>query len=138
MHPEHIPLGLPAGRLFLKMPDSNEVGLKYKTAQITEAENPFTYADKNCYIKPFHPLPEISIELEPCPEFDAWWQAMASQSLIQMLQKVNKFAQDMTRWAMEAHPEWCHIMHRTKKGRTRKKYSQRILRAYLEEVARRD
>jgi hypothetical protein len=138
MHPDYIPLGLAKGQLFLKMPDGSETQLKYETAQITPKEEPQTYADECRYIVPAPPLPEISIEMAPCPEFDAWQQAMVSQSLIQMLQKVNKFAQDMVCWAMEMHPEWCRIMRRTKKGRTRKKYSKRILQAYLEEVARRD
>ena len=34
-------------------------------------------------------------------------------------------------WACNAHPEWVKILNRTKKKRTRKKYQDRILRAYL-------
>lgn len=34
-------------------------------------------------------------------------------------------------WACGARPEWVRILNRTKKGRTRKKYQDRILRAYL-------
>lgn len=34
-------------------------------------------------------------------------------------------------WARDAHPEWVKILNRTKKKRTRKKYQDRILRAYL-------
>lgn len=36
-------------------------------------------------------------------------------------------------WACEAHPEWVNILNRTKKRRTRKKYQDRIMRAYMEE-----
>lgn len=35
-------------------------------------------------------------------------------------------------WACGHRPEWVRILNRTKKGRTRKKYQDRILRAYLE------
>lgn len=35
-------------------------------------------------------------------------------------------------WATQARPEWVRILNRTKKQRTRKKYQDRILRAYLE------
>ncbi len=33
-------------------------------------------------------------------------------------------------WACEARPKWVKVLNRTKKGRTRKKYQDRILRAY--------
>ena len=39
-------------------------------------------------------------------------------------------------WAKTAHPEWVGILNRTKKRRTRKKYRDRILRAYLEVMNR--
>lgn len=35
-------------------------------------------------------------------------------------------------WAKQARPEWVRILHRTKKQRTRKKYQDKILRAYME------
>lgn len=34
------------------------------------------------------------------------------------------------RWACVSRPEWVKILNRTKKGRTRKKYQDKILRAY--------
>lgn len=37
-------------------------------------------------------------------------------------------------WACEAHPKWVNILNRTKKRRIRKKYQDRIMRAYLKEV----
>jgi uncharacterized protein YukE len=37
------------------------------------------------------------------------------------------------KWAERAHPEWVKIMRRTKKRRIRKKYADRIWRAYLKE-----
>ena len=40
-------------------------------------------------------------------------------------------------WAKSAHPEWVAIMNRTKKRRTRKKYADRIRRAYYMEVVAR-
>ena len=40
-------------------------------------------------------------------------------------------------WAKGAHPEWVAIMNRTKKRRTRKKYRDRIRRAYYMEVVAR-
>lgn len=39
------------------------------------------------------------------------------------------------KWAETAHPEWVKILNRTKKRRTRKKYTDRILKAYKEETA---
>lgn len=36
-------------------------------------------------------------------------------------------------WAERVHPEWVKIMRRTKKCRIRKKYADRIWRAYLKE-----
>jgi hypothetical protein len=33
-------------------------------------------------------------------------------------------------WACETQPKWVNILNRTKKDRTRKKYQDRILRAY--------
>lgn len=41
-------------------------------------------------------------------------------------------------WAKAAHPEWVGILNRTKKRRTRKKYQDRIMRAYLEVMNRGD
>lgn len=35
-------------------------------------------------------------------------------------------------WACDAHPKWVNVLNHTKKRRTRKKYQDRILRAYLE------
>lgn len=40
-------------------------------------------------------------------------------------------------WAESAHPEWVAILNRTKKRRTRKKYRDRIRRAYYMEVVNR-
>ena len=37
-------------------------------------------------------------------------------------------------WACKEHPKWVNILNRTKKSRTRKKYQDRILRAYQKEV----
>ena len=37
-------------------------------------------------------------------------------------------------WAYRVHPEWVAILLRTKKGRTRKKYHDRILRSYAKEA----
>jgi hypothetical protein len=37
------------------------------------------------------------------------------------------------KWAERVHPEWVKIMRRTKKCRIRKKYADRIWRAYLKE-----
>lgn len=36
-------------------------------------------------------------------------------------------------WAAVQHPEWVRILNRTKKRRTRKKYQDRIMRAYQKE-----
>lgn len=38
-------------------------------------------------------------------------------------------------WAEHNHPEWVRIYHRTKKKRIRKKYHDRIMRAFREAVA---
>lgn len=38
-------------------------------------------------------------------------------------------------WASIKHPEWMTIYNRTKKRRTRKKYRDRIMRAYEEALA---
>lgn len=38
-------------------------------------------------------------------------------------------------WASNKHPEWLTIYNRTKKKRTRKKYHDRIMRAYEEALA---
>ena len=35
-------------------------------------------------------------------------------------------------WAKEKHPEWVRILNRTKKKRIRKKYHDRIMRAFME------
>ena len=37
-------------------------------------------------------------------------------------------------WASNTHPEWVAIYKRTKKARTRKKYRDRIMRAYYAEI----
>lgn len=37
-------------------------------------------------------------------------------------------------WCLDNHPDWVRILRRTKKKRTRKKYTDRLRRAFLEEV----
>lgn len=48
----------------------------------------------------------------PLRDADAWYKAL--------------------NWAKRQYPEWVAIMNRTKKRRVRKKYHDRILRAYKE------
>lgn len=38
-------------------------------------------------------------------------------------------------WAENTHPEWVTIYYRTKKARIRKKYRDRIMRAYIKEAS---
>ena len=49
---------------------------------------------------------------------------------------LNQYAQENAafRWAETHRPEWVRIHDRTKKKRTRKKYRDRIVRAYREAV----
>lgn len=137
MNADNIPL-LGSGKFILTMPDGAETELKYTAAQITPKEEPQTYAEECRYITPVPQLPEISVELQPCPEFDAWLQGMVQSYNAWMQQKIHEYILEIGNWAMENHPEWCRIIRRTKKGRTRKKYAMRILRAYREELARHD
>lgn len=137
MYQDNMPL-MGKGQLFLKTPDGDEIELRYTAAQITPKEEPQFHDPETHYINPAPPLPEISIDLEPTPEFNAWLNNMVQAYKAWMQQQVDKYIQDMIHWAMENRPKWCQIMRRTKKGRTRKKYAQRILMAYREELARRD
>lgn len=137
MYPDNVPL-LGKGQLFLKAPDGNEIELRYTGAQITPQEEPQPHDPETHYINPHPQLPEITIDLEPSPEFNAWLQGMVQAYKDWMQQKVDEYIQDMMHWAMENRPKWCQILRRTKKGRTRKKYAQRILQAYRKELASRD
>lgn len=102
---DNMPLSLGTGKFILTMTDGDETELRYKAAQITPQEEPKTYADEIRYINPAPQLPEISIELQPCPEFDAWLQGMVQSYTAWMQQKVNEYIQDMMHWAMENRPK---------------------------------
>lgn len=41
-------------------------------------------------------------------------------------------------WALDVHPKWARIYDRTKKRRIKKKYRDRILRAYRAEMAKQE
>lgn len=49
-------------------------------------------------------------------------------------QRIRDLAAVYGAWCTENHPDWVHILRRTKKKRTRKKYHDRLRRAFLEEV----
>lgn len=57
---------------------------------------------------------------------DNWAQIVAAWSQVPTMEFVLAYA-----WACGARPEWVTRLNRTKKKRTRKKYQDRILRAYL-------
>lgn len=132
MHPENTPL-LGHGQLFLKEPTTGQtVPLGYTMAEITLPEpEQDELAELQAVRRINNTLPEISIDLEPTPEFDAWLHNLVEAYKAWLAEKVEKAVEDCRAWAQANRPEWLHIMRRTKKKRTRKKYAQRITREYV-------
>ena len=92
---------------------------------------------------PFHPLPacraavnqELSFEIEAEPG-EAWeaFKNLVVEPLREALaQLFAEMSRKYTAWCVENHPDWVRILRRTKKKRTRKKYMNRLYRAFLEE-----
>ena len=77
--------------------------------------------------------------VEAMREFFAAACADISENIIEPVAAcINQYAEENAalRWAETCRPEWVRIHDRTKKKRTRKKYRDRIMRAYREEAQR--
>lgn len=131
MHPENTPL-LGHGQLFLKEPTTGQTApLGYTMAEITPPEpEQDELAELQAVRRINNTLPEISIDLEPTPEFNIWLQNLVETYNAWLQQIVIEQEQACLKWAQENRRKWLHIGRTTKKARTRKKYARLIWRDY--------
>ena len=64
----------------------------------------------------------------------AEWTAnlpVAASALLDYVEQLRKGELQAWVWAEKYHPEWCAVYNRTKKRRIKKKYKDRVMRAYV-------
>ena len=82
------------------------------------------------------PEASFTIEMEPGEAWEKFRERFIKPVAEAYRQYIRNLAASYVAWCMENHPDWVRILRRTKKKRTRKKYHDRLLRAFLEEVNR--
>ena len=79
---------------------------------------------------------DMSFEIELEPDAEAWqkFREMTINPMLELYREyVRKTAQEIADWCRTYHPNWLQILLRTKKKRIKKKYRDRIFRAFMEE-----
>lgn len=76
----------------------------------------------------------FALEMEPGEAWEKFRELFIKPVAEAYRQYIRDLAAAYVAWCMENHPDWVHILRRTKKKRTRKKYHDRLRRAFLEEV----
>lgn len=79
--------------------------------------------------------PVVDAIIKTCQELNqalSGYAQNASQALAEIYGLVAEYNSALS-WAATHRPKWLHIYKQTKKKRTRKKYYDRIMRAYAEE-----
>lgn len=134
MHPDnntaHVTLG--PGRLFIGMPDGQQVQLSASGVEIESKPGPWLHETgvPSPYAIRTWVETTVQIDLEPDPAFEAWMQGMVQSYNAWMAEQIELRKAAVRGWAITYRPDWYRIWSRTKKKRTRKKYWQRIYRAY--------
>lgn len=128
---------LGAGTLYLKPLDGGDpVQLQNATIEVTQIDEPDILGDCPDVARPLRVADEYTFTVEMEPD-EAWkaFQELYVKPLAKLYRElIEKLAATYYAWCMENHPDWVHILRRTKKKRTRKKYIDRLRRAFLEEV----
>lgn len=130
---------LGAGTLYLKPLDGGEpVQLQTATIEVTPVNEPDILDDCPDVVLPLRVADEYTLTVEMDPG-EAWekFQELYIKPMAKLHREwIDKLVRTYVAWCMESHPDWVHILRRTKKKRTRKKYHDRLRRAFLEEVNR--
>lgn len=139
MHPDNNPLDLSKGQLYVKDPETGEtlplsidLGSGDTLAEFTihDTTDQDELAELQAVRRINNTLPEISIDLEPTPEFNIWLQNLVEACTALLQQIVDEQYNACMKWAKENRRKWLHIGRTTKKARTRKKYARLIWRDY--------
>lgn len=128
---------LGAGTLYIRHPETGERAQlgRLKSLEITE---PVKFTDLDvvnpCLTVP-HVDQEVTVEIEQTPETWEAFQKLCLEPLAKAWASyIKDLAQTCVTWCKEHHPAWFHILRQTKKARIRKKYINRLCRAFLEEA----
>lgn len=87
---------------------------------------------------------KLSADIRKASEYMAVAFQMATKSFKTMVQVIAKYMRESVEWikasswAGVVHAKWLTIYHRTKKRRIKKKYRDRIMRAYRAEMAKQE
>lgn len=128
---------LGTGTLYLTPLDGGDpVPLQNATMTVTQIEEPDILGDCPDVARPLRVADEytITVEMEPGEAWEAFQELYVKPMAKLCREWIEKLAATYCAWCMENHPGWVHILRRTKKKRTRKKYHDRLRRAFLEEV----
>lgn len=135
--PTENTIELGAGTFYLKPLDGGEpVQLRTATIEATPANEPDILGDCPDVVRPLRVADEYTFTMEMEPD-EAWkaFQELYVKPMAKLCAEwIDKLARTYVAWCMENHPDWIHILRRTKKKRIRKKYHDRLRRAFLEEV----
>ena len=131
-------IDLSAGELYILHPETGERvclgALKSLEATTTRSE----YVDDLGVVNPCLAVPpeklEVTIEMEPAEAWETFQEMVVKPGLAAVAEMMTNMARKYYAWCVENHPDWVNILRRTKKKRTRKKYMDRLRRAFLEEV----
>jgi hypothetical protein len=128
---------LGAGTLYLKPLDGGEpVQLQSATIEVTPVDEPDILGDCPDVARPLRVADEytFTVEMDPGEAWEKFQELFIKPVAEAYRQYIRDLAAAYVAWCMENHPDWVHILRRTKKKRTRKKYHDRLRRAFLEEV----
>lgn len=134
--PTKNPIELGAGTLYMKpLEGGDPVQLGEVTPEnIIEPGTDLNDLTPGVYSITNAPEASFTIEMEPGEA----WERFQAQFIRPVAEAYRQYIRDLAAayvaWCLETHPDWVHILRRTKKKRTRKKYNDRLRRAFLEEV----
>lgn len=133
MPPKNETLDLSAGTLYITPLEGGEsVPLGRGAMTITPVEEEPDILGRD----PIRINQDMSFEIELEPDAEAWqkFQEMTVNPILQLYREyVRKTAQEVADWCRTNHPNWLQILLRTKKKRIKKKYRDRIFRAFMED-----
>jgi hypothetical protein len=133
MPTKNEPLDLSAGTLYMIPLEGGEpVPLGPCTMTVTPVEKEPDILGRD----PIRINQDSSFEIELEPDAEAWqkFQEMTVNPILQLYREyIRKTAQEIADWCRINHPDWLQILLRTKKKRIKKKYRDRIFRAFMEE-----
>lgn len=133
MPPENKTLDLSGGTLYITPLEGGEpVPLGHGTMTVIPVEEEPDILGRD----PIRINRGMSFEVELEPDAEAW-QKFREMVIEPVADAYRRYILDLAlkyiAWCKENHPDWVHILRRTKKKRTRKKYLGRLRRAWMEE-----